>query len=375
MDPARRGALVQVKLNALARDELGVDVDVATAVPFPGGAALVVADGLADGLAGQRGIVYVADDATLPLGAAVVWAAGQSPAPSDGRSADDRSADDRSADDRSGAGLGAGLGRLDVILDNAEAAAIAARQAPGLAVPVTIWHATGPTLNRPPSVLGSGLKPPEVDLAPLLAAISGAGATVSVEQGVVVGEVDGLEVARVVANEDGTQVLRVGVGVYDQEAYAVMHPGDVAGAGLAEVVARVREHRRPGAPGHMINRLARERWLRAQLVARPDLVGAVSLEPTSGLVPRLGLHQAMPATAHGLSEDGRVLLVVCSTGVDPQVIAVAADGLAADGSIERVVVAVPPRDVHPALVRAATWLRVPGELIGVPAPWDATADR
>lgn len=340
MEPARRAALVQAKLNALARDGLGIDPSQAEVVGFPAGAALVSAG---------RAVVYVADDMMMPLGAAAVWAAGRD------------------------------VAQVDLILDDAGTAGIAARQAAALRHPVAVWLTRASTLTpAEPAVAVAGAEAP-LDPA-VVAAIERAGASVVVEAGVVVGEVAGLEVARVVVADGGRPTVRVGVGVYDQEAHAVLHPGDTAGAGLAEVVTRVAGLRRPGAPGHLINRLARERWLRWRVLQEPGLVGATELVALPGLVIQRGLHHSLPAAAIGTGQAGTRLLAVFAVGVDPQVIAVAADHLAVHGGaagpgIDEVVLVLPPAHTHPALARAAAWLAVPATVCGVAGPWETGAAR
>jgi hypothetical protein len=338
VEPARRAALVHAKLNALARDGLAIDPGQADVVGFPAGAALVSAG---------RAVVYVADDMIMPLGAAVVWAAGRD------------------------------VAQLDLILDDAGTAGVAARQAAALRHPVAVWLTRAGTLTpaEPAAVAGAGAEAP-LDPA-VVAAIERAGASVVVEAGVVVGEVAGLEVARVVA-DGGRPTVRVGVGVYDQEAHAVLHPGDTSGTGLAEVVTRVAGLRRPGAPGHLINRLARERWLRWRVLQEPGLVGATELVALPGLVAPRGLHHSLPAAAIGTGRAGRRVLAVFAAGVDPQVIAVAADHLAVHGGaagpgIDEVVLVLAPADTHPALARAAAWLAVPATLCGVAGPWETGA--
>ena len=69
---------------------------------------------------------------------------------------------------------------------------------------------------------------------------------VVVEHGELFGEVLGLEVARVVVDEDGTR-FEVGVGRHDREAFAMLHGDLPTPEALARVVATVRQHRRPDA--------------------------------------------------------------------------------------------------------------------------------
>ncbi len=89
------------------------------------------------------------------------------------------------------------------------------------------------------------------------------------EHGVLRGEVLGLEVARVVGDQ-----LQVGVGRHDRLARAEMYPDQDLGRALDEAVGAVRARRRLGEPRHPANTLARGRWLRSIVCARPELVGA-----------------------------------------------------------------------------------------------------
>ena len=74
------------------------------------------------------------------------------------------------------------------------------------------------------------------------------GATPAVEHGVLVGEVRGLEVCRVVTDaQTGAARLEVGIGQHDREAFQMLH-GDVPTVeALAKVVAAVAPHREYGA--------------------------------------------------------------------------------------------------------------------------------
>jgi hypothetical protein len=90
-----------------------------------------------------------------------------------------------------------------------------------------------------------------------------------VEHGRIVAEVAGLEVARASIGEDGEPVVEVGVGRFDREAHAMISGGEIDAARLADVVALVSRHRRPGAAPHPLNMLVPERALRARVVTAP----------------------------------------------------------------------------------------------------------
>ena len=189
----------------------------------------------------------------------------------------------------------------------------------------------------------------------------------------VVGEVRGLEVCRVVDGADGEAVrLEVGVGAHDREAFAIIH-GDVpTPQALTGVVAAVAAARLPGSPGHPLNRLAPERQLRWRLEQEPWLVGMESVRHADPPVPRRGLRHRAPCAAVGHRVDGTPAVIVCSVGVDLDVIPYAADarlaaGVGAGGGnspVETLVV-LPERDLLPVTSELANQLRHSVSLVAV----------
>ena len=176
-----------------------------------------------------------------------------------------------------------------------------------------------------------------------------------------VGEVRGLEVARAVADTDGVR-LEVGIGRHDREAFGIMH-GDVpTERSLARVVKSVADRRRAGAPPHPLNRLGAERLLRAALVDVPNLVGAKELTAVPPPLPRSNLADPSPAAAAGVTFSGEPLLVVCSTGVDLDLVPHAIDARISDGRQPELVLAVPERDAHPVTRALAAALVEPARL-------------
>ncbi len=195
-----------------------------------------------------------------------------------------------------------------------------------------------------------------------------AGVTVVDDHGVLVGEYAGLEVARVLS-VGGEAWLEVGVGQADREFDEAFHGSSSSVQRIRRVVDVVRQHRRAGARHHPLNRLARERWLRAHLLEHPELVGARHLAPVAPMRPRQGLNQALPAPAVGADQDGRPLVVVSSVGVDLDLVPEAADLRDRHDPAARLVIAVPPRDRLPPVERLVTRLAGDAELIGVDPPW------
>jgi hypothetical protein len=126
------------------------------------------------------------------------------------------------------------------------------------------------------------------------------------------------------------------------------------------------------APPHLANRLAGERWLRSVVIARPQLVGAAHLVPAPPPLPRADLLQPLPAPAAGVDQNDRAVLVVCSTGIDPNLVPAAADARLADGRSDcRLILVVPEGDDHPVTRALAANLRQPADVVTVPAGWRA----
>jgi hypothetical protein len=303
-DGERRSRLLGIKLRALVADHLARPVDVEP-VPYPSGAAIVI-----DGAAW----VLVEGAAARSLGPALAWAVRR------------------------------GASSLDIVVD--ADAGVLARRAGRLDFPVSVWFPEGRVLLPVvPEALPEPSPPLEEHLA-LVPVIEAAGATANIEHGVVVGEVRGLEVCRVVDQPtvghfaelgdidapaalvppaDTGVLLEVGVGANDREAFRMLH-GDIPTVdALAAVVDAVLEHRSPDAPQHPLNRLGQERYLRWQLQADPGLVGLAAVEPAEPPVPRPNLKDPVPCVARGIDEGGREVAIVCSVGVDLDLVGFVAD--------------------------------------------------
>ncbi len=327
-EPDRRARLLATKLAAVARHSGRIQPG-----SFPLGAAL-----LADEAA------WVLLDSTIDdgigLGPAIAWA------------------------------LRNGAVALDLVAD--VPLSVGARRADEFTMPIRVWAIDGRQLvavDTAPSPTPSVADPRHLALVD---DIEAAGATVVVEHGVVIGEVRGLEVCRVVDSVEGGVRLEVGVGPHDREAFAIIH-GDVpARTALAGVVDAVSAARSLDSPGHPLSRLAPERQLRWRLEQEPWLVGMASVRPAEPPVPRRWLKHRSPCTASGQRLDGSETVVVCSVGVDLDLIPYAADArLAAGvgragepGSVETLVV-VPERDLLPITRELADQLDHSVSLVGL----------
>jgi hypothetical protein len=319
----RRAQLLAIKLAAIVRERF--DGGVVQPGRFPPGAALLAGD-----------TAWVLLDTTIDdgtgLGAAIVWA------------------------------LRNGATELDLVAD--APLTIAARRAEEFALPIRVWSVDGRRLLPVPAAavaVPPSARPSHLGFA---ADIEAAGATVVVEHGVVTGEVCGLEVCRVVDADDGGVRLEVGVGAQDRGAFAIIH-GDVpTHDALVGVVAAVAAARAADAPGHPLNRLAPERLVRWRLEQEPWLVNVAAVRPAEPPVLRRGLKQRAPCTAIGQRLDGTPVVIVCSVGVDLDVIPYAADARLAAGvgsvgvsSPPETIVVLPERDLLPVTKELAGQLR------------------
>jgi hypothetical protein len=293
---------------------------------------------------GTVGWVLAVDDAPSALGRALVWSRRHQ------------------------------LSELHLLVDDPGEAGVLARRAGAFAVPPRVWSVEGRTA-RPavPAPSPGPVEPPAVARG-LAAALAEAGTEVVTEHGQIRGEVLGLEVARVVVDEDaaGAAVaarIEVGVGRHDRDAFAMLHGAMPTPAALATVIDKVRTHRRHDAEAHPLGRLAAERWLRVRILEHPELVGASRLSPADPTVPRDGVKDVAPAIAVGHDERGGAVVVACSVGIDPDLVPAAADARLTHAPDGRLVLVVPERDAHRVTRDLAAALAVPAELVVVPGDW------
>jgi len=325
LGPDQLARLNAAKLHALTRGRVG---DGAAPGALPGGAGLVD---------GSTTWVLLGPDADRSLGAALAWAR------------------------RHEAEV------VHVVVDDPDAAGLLARRAALFAPAPTIWRAVGADLVPAEAAPVPPLRsvPDAGDLTSLLRE---AGLDVVEEDGAVLGELLGLEVARITTGDDGP-TLGVGVGRFDREM------GDLAQADLApsdrlhravEIVAR---YRRPGAPPHPLNQLVPERWMRRAVVAAPEQVGAATLRPVPSAVGRTNLKDTAVASAVGVDTAGHPVVVTCSSGVDLDLVPAAADDRAARAPEARLVLAVPARDALPLTRDLAAALDPPAEVVPLDGEW------
>jgi len=321
-DPARLARLNAVKLQALVRDHVGGEQTFELG-ELSAGAAL---------LNGPDAWVLLADRPERGLGGAIGWAVRR------------------------------GAERLHVVADTATGTL--ARRARGFSLPIEVWHADGRSLLpavREPLPISEQAQDRHRELVPVMVV---AGAVPHEEFGVVSGEVWGLEVCRVVDDpHTGAVRLEVGIGAHDREAFQLLHGDRPTADALAEVVRAVGVHRRPGATGHPLNRLAAERALRAKVIAEPSLLGAAAARAVPPPVPRLNLKDPVPCVAVATIE-GDDATVVFSSGVDLDVVPFAVDARAATG-VERCMVVMPSRDAIDIQLRIAALAVPPIEIVSL----------
>jgi hypothetical protein len=302
------------------------------------------------------------------------------------------------SEDEPGSALGVGLLRagrhgdatpLTVCFDNVSEAALAARWVTALEPTPEVRHVDGRSLV---TVAPADEPNPTTDRSPDGFAVEfddlcrGVGVEPILEHGTWRGEVLGLEVVRAVdgidpmtgelegGRSDGLSgarpMIEVGVGRFDREAGVLMRAGRSDAEALAAAADLVRAQRRPGAGAHPLATLARERWMRRDLCAHPELLDLVNLMPVDPAAERLNLRDPAPAPAVGSDADGGRVLVICSVGVDPHLVSAAAE-LVLREVPDRVVVALPTRDVMTPVERVMARLRVPTTVVGVACSWDA----
>lgn len=258
--------------------------------------------------------------------------------------------------------------RLDVLVDGPPpAAGIIARRASAFSSPKTgVWAVAGrdlsPALPTEPVLDATSPDPALVSL------LRDHGLEVVWEHGVLRGEVLGLEIARTVGSR-----LEVGVGRHDRMARVEMRPGEDLGEALDEASAVVRSLRRPDAPPHPANALARSRWMRSILVRSPASLGLPPVGDLTAVAPPLpwvDLPEAPAAPAVGRLPSGRPVVVVCSVGVDMDLVPSAADcRLLYGGDGADLWLVVPEGDDLPVTRDLAARLWRPAEVQVAPRDW------
>jgi len=339
LNPTRQAALVALRAAALVRDHFHLDIAASDWSVF----------GSTGAIAGDEGRIFgfPASADQVGLGAVLAWASTHNPT------------------------------SIEVVFEadeDLDRLAVLARQAKLFKPPINIWQMADNSLHSVSPLSYEIAREPSASALALVPLLSNAALEVVVEDGQVIGEIRGLEVARIVepSIDEGRGVearVEVGIGRFDREAFALMHSDVSVEEALARVSEQVRQIRRPGAEPHPLNRLARERWLRAQLLMNPDLVGAEELVVAPGAVARGGLKENAVAVAQGVTKEGEPLVVVTSTGVNLEAVVEAADARARLNPSAKLILVVPPSDDFAVTRRIMNLLKQPGQMIPVEGEW------
>ena len=317
-DLERRSRLLSLKLRALVRDHLGLASDPeGSSEMFGLGAAFVASDAT---------WVLIDGDSSRALGPVLAWTS-----------------------------------RFNnpVHLLVEQDSGVIARRAQFFQSSITVWHVDDRTLT--PAVPAAHLpeetaKPEHVAMMEL---ISSSGADALIEHGIVVGEVRGLEMCRVVDdNYTGVSRLEVGIGVNDREAFLMVHGELPKEEALRNVIEAVAVHREPDAMVHPFNQFGAERMHRWRALQDPQSVGFVSLSPADPPVRRTNMKDAVPCVALGQRSEGDTAVAVFVHGVDLDLVPFAVDA-ASRCDVQRVVVVARAKDITPSMHKMAELASIP----------------
>ena len=317
VDTERRSRLLALKLRALIREHLGLSGDPDGRVEvFAPGAAFITNDAV---------WLLIDGNAARALGGVLAWGT---------------------------------KFELPIHLVVENDSGLLARRAALFDVDVTVWHADErvllPALAEP-HLPTTQAKPEHLAITEL---IQSSGADALVEHGIVVGEVRGLEMCRVVDDVvSGVARLEVGMGVNDREAFAMVHGELPTEQALRNVIDAVATHREPGANVHPFNQFGSERMHRWRALQDPTSIGFSRLDPVDPPVKRTNLKDAVPCAAIGSTDSGNLSAAVFVHGVDLDVVPFAVDTASRLG-IDEVTVVARRQDITPSIERLANMASV-----------------
>lgn len=330
LEADQRASLFSAKARGLVSQHLGLDGSSVAATALPFGAAVGH---------GKDHWVLLDSDPVRSVGPALVWS--------------------RRDGERS----------LHLMIDDPVDAGIVARRAALFTDAPTVWEVRGRTLTP------ARIAEPHIPIEPPAAAreaaalLLDAGVDVVIEHGCIRGEIRGLEIARVLLDDDGVARIEVGVGRHDREAFTMVHGTLPTADALASVVSSVEAVRRPDAEPHPLRQLAPEGWLRWLLVNEPGLIGLEELRPAEATAVRESVKDAGATIALGHDSSGEDVVVACSVGIDLDLVPAAADARLALSPESRLVIVLPERDLHPAIGRLGSMLTRPAEFVTVAGDW------
>ena len=317
VDTERRSRLLALKLRALIREHLGLSGDPDGRVEvFAPGAAFITNDAV---------WLLIDGNAARALGGVLAWGT---------------------------------KFELPIHLVVENDSGLLARRAALFDVDITVWHADErvllPALAEP-HLPTTQAKPEHLAFTEL---IQSSGADALVEHGIVVGEVRGLEMCRVVDDVvSGVARLEVGMGVNDREAFAMVHGELPTEQALRNVIDAVAIHREPGTNVHPFNQFGAERMHRWRALQDPTSIGFSRLDPVDPPVKRTNLKDAVPCAAIGSTDSGNLSAAVFVHGVDLDVVPFAVDTASRLG-IDEVTIVARRQDITPSIERLANMASV-----------------
>lgn len=226
-----------------------------------------------------------------------------------------------------------------------QSAGIVARRAGFMTADVTVWQVDDRSLSPAEPARHIESAAPSVRHMSFAPLIESGGAEVVIEHGVVLGEVRGLEMCRVVDDPfTGESRVEVGLGAHDREAFAMVHGHLPTEDAMRQVITAVLPHRSFEADHHPFNRFGVERLLRWNAMQDPASVGCASLAPAEPPVLRTNVKDAVPCVAVGIDADGDTVAVTFVNGIDLDAVPFALDAADRLGA-SRPVLAMRSRDI------------------------------
>jgi len=224
-------------------------------------------------------------------------------------------------------------------------AGILARRVELFDVDITVWHVDDHVISRAiaePHIASASATDDHLSFVDI---IESSGADALVEHGVVVGEVRGLEMCRVVDDVTTGEVrLEVGMGRHDREAFTMIHGELPTAQAMRQVIDAVLPHRTEGADSHPFNQFGVERLSRWKAIKDPSSIGFSTLAPADPPVLRTNVKDSVPCVAIGLTGAKRLSTAVFVHGVDLDCVSFAVDAASRLGT-QDVTIAVRRRDV------------------------------
>jgi hypothetical protein len=232
-------------------------------------------------------------------------------------------------------------------------AGLLARRAQLFDVDITVWHVDGHAISSAIAEPHTASASATDDHLSFVDIIESSGADALVEHGVVVGEVRGLEMCRVVDDATTGEVrLEVGMGRHDREAFTMIHGELPTAQAMRQVIDAVLPHRTEGADSHPFNQFGVERLSRWKAIKDPTSIGFSTLAPADPPVLRTNVKDAVPCVAIGLTGAKRLSTAVFVHGVDLDCVSFAVDAASRLGT-QDVTIAVRRRDVIASIERLA----------------------